>query len=100
MAIASTTLDELVRDLEHELGPGVVTRDGTRLGAYGADTYWPALAAQAQAAPLGVPDLAVTPEREEDVATCVRLANRYGVPVIAWGGGSGSQGVPWPSVAV
>lgn len=62
------------------------------LDAYTADTYWPALHAKAAGAPIARPDVVVRPRTEEDVATVVAIAHEHRVPVVAWGGGSGTQG--------
>ena len=39
-----------------------------------------------------LPDFVVLPGTAEEVAKIVKLANTYRIPVIPWGGGSGSQG--------
>ena len=69
----------------------VVTAPGD-LDAYTADTYWPALHAKAAGAPLARPDVVVRPRTEEDVATVLAIADERRVPVVPWGGGSGTQG--------
>ena len=73
------------------LGEAVSTAP-ERLGAYVADTYWPALYAADAGAPIARPDVVVRPRSEEDVAAVLRLADAHGVPVVPWGGGSGTQG--------
>src|SRR5215217_4981145 len=73
------------------LGDAVSTAPD-RLGAYVADTYWPALHAAAAGTPLARPDVVVRPRSEEDVAEVLRLADAHRVPVVPWGGGSGTQG--------
>jgi alkyldihydroxyacetonephosphate synthase len=62
------------------------------LDAYTADTYWPALAAKAAGEPIGRPDVVVRPRTEEDVALTLAIASERRVPVVPWGGGSGTQG--------
>jgi alkyldihydroxyacetonephosphate synthase len=86
---ATTGLEE---ELGEALGPRAVITDSQRLDAYTADTYWKALAARASGEPLGRPDVVVLPTSEEDVAAVLQIANRRLVPVVPWGGGSGSQG--------
>src|SRR5918999_2601975 len=88
----STVTDQFRAELESVLGDGVVSQDPERLDAYVTDTYWLALHAQAEGEPLGRPELVVRPTSEQGVATAVRLAGEHGVPVVAWGGGSGTQG--------
>jgi alkyldihydroxyacetonephosphate synthase len=92
MSISAAGTEALARELREAVRPdGVVTADD-ELETYAADTYWKALAARAAGTPLGRPDLAVRPNAEEEVAAVLRLANRHLVPVVPWGGGSGSQG--------
>jgi alkyldihydroxyacetonephosphate synthase len=62
------------------------------LDGYTADTYWPALAAKAAGEPIGRPDVVVRPRTEEDVALTLAIASERRVPVVPWGGGSGTQG--------
>jgi alkyldihydroxyacetonephosphate synthase len=92
VGLAPETVETVARELRHALGPEAVVDDGARLDDYTADTYWKALAARAGGTPLGRPDLVVFAGSEEDVAVVVRVANRHRVPVVPWGGGSGSQG--------
>ena len=73
------------------LGDAVSTAP-ERLDAFVADTYWPALHAAAAGSPLARPDVVVTPRTEEEVADVVRIADAHRVPVVPWGGGSGTQG--------
>ena len=73
------------------LGEAVSTAP-ERLRAYVADTYWPALYAADAGAPIARPDVVVRPRSDEDVTAVLRLADAHGVPVVPWGGGSGTQG--------
>jgi alkyldihydroxyacetonephosphate synthase len=92
MTVRPAKSETLVRGLRDVLGPDAVGADPAQLERYAADTYWKALAARASGAPLGRPDLVVRARTEEDVAAVLRVANRLVVPVVPWGGGSGSQG--------
>jgi alkyldihydroxyacetonephosphate synthase len=74
------------------LGDGAVITAPADLDAYTADTYWPALHARAAGAPLARPDVVVRPRTEEDVAEVLAIASDHRVPVVPWGGGSGTQG--------
>jgi alkyldihydroxyacetonephosphate synthase len=74
------------------LGRDVVSTAPERLDEYVADTYWPALHAAAAGTPIARPDVVVRPASEEAVAEVVRLADFHRVPVVPWGGGSGTQG--------
>ena len=92
MSVSTTGTDALARELRETLGPDAIVSDPERLEGYAADTYWKALAARAAGAPLGKADVAVLPSSEEEVAAVLKLADRHLVPVVPWGGGSGSQG--------
>ena len=85
------------RELREALGDGAVVDDVDELDRYTADTYWKALAATANGSPLGRPELVVRARSDEDVLAVVRVANRLGVPIVPWGGGSGSQGGAVPA---
>src|SRR3954470_19204615 len=92
MKSSVTQLVELAPALAAVLGPDAVHTADAQLDAYTADTYWPAIAARAAGTPLGRPDIVAVPRSEDDVAAALRIAGRYEVPVVAWGGGSGTQG--------
>jgi alkyldihydroxyacetonephosphate synthase len=74
------------------LGADAVVTAPAELDIYTADTYWPALAAKAAGAPIARPDVVVRPRTEEDVPTVLEIAQAHRVPVVPWGGGSGTQG--------
>src|SRR5262245_18071566 len=42
------------------------------------------------------PDIIVHPGSAEEIAEIMKLANRHRLPVVPWGGGSGSQGGAGP----
>jgi alkyldihydroxyacetonephosphate synthase len=92
MSVSTTGTEALARELREAVGADAVVTDPERLEAYAADTYWKALAARAAGAPLGRADIAVLARSEDHVAATLRLANQHLVPVVPWGGGSGSQG--------
>lgn len=79
------------------VGADAVTTAPEELDAYTADTYWPALAAAAAGTPLARPEIVVRPRTEEDVAAVVATANAERTPLVAWGGGSGTQGGALPT---
>ena len=91
------TVPPLVRQmLETELvdllgREAVLTDEADRL-VYGVDNFWVPrmLVDRGQTPPL--PDVVVLPATVEQVAAVVKLANVYRLPLIPWGGGSGSQG--------
>src|SRR4051812_23748541 len=92
MKSSVTQLVELAPALVAALGADAVLTEDAHLDAYTADTYWPAIHARAAGTPLGRPDVVAVPRTEEDVAAALRIAAAYEVPVVAWGGGSGTQG--------
>src|ERR687894_217609 len=85
-------LSEAETELAAALGADAVITTAADLDDYTADTYWPALAAKAAGAPIARPDVVVRPRTEEDVATVLAVADAHRVPVVPWGGGSGTQG--------
>lgn len=90
--------EELARRLRLALRePGSVLVEAERLRPYAADTYWRALAADAAGRPLGLPDVAALPRSEEEAAAVVAIAAELGAPIVARGGGSGSQGGAVPT---
>src|SRR5215217_5703219 len=92
MGVAVENIELVAGELRKRLGTDAVLTDEGLLDAYESDTYWKAIAARASGSPLGRPDLAVLATSDDDVATVLRLANKFEVPVVPWGGGSGSQG--------
>jgi alkyldihydroxyacetonephosphate synthase len=78
------------------VGADAVTTASEELDAYTADTYWPALAAAAAGAPIARPEIVVRPRTENDVAAVLAAADAQRTPVVAWGGGSGTQGGALP----
>jgi len=91
-SVAGTGLSEITAALSAALGEEAVHTDPSRLHAYTADTYWPALAAAAAGAPLGRPDVVVVPRDDDGVVAALRIAREHRLPVVPWGGGSGTQG--------
>ncbi len=92
VALPAAGLSEVAAALSAVLGADAVHVDAATLDAYTADTHWPALAAAAAGLPLGRPDVVATPRSEDAVALAVKVAAEHGIPVVPWGGGSGTQG--------
>src|SRR5919198_5365184 len=90
--ISQGALADAEAALSSALAEGAVITTPVVLSAYTADTYWPALHAKAAGTPLARPDVVVRPRTEEDVATVLAIAQEQRVPVVPWGGGSGTQG--------
>jgi alkyldihydroxyacetonephosphate synthase len=94
------TSDLQFKMILHELA-GIVGRDHVISAEadrtiYGVDYYWVPrmLIDRGQLPPL--PDVVVLPGTVEEVSAVVKLANLYHIPVVPWGGGSGSQGGTMP----
>ena len=69
----------------------VLTEEADRI-IYGVDYFWvPRLLIDRGDRPP-LPDFVVLPETVEQLAEVIRLANVHKIPVIPWGGGSGTQG--------
>ena len=97
MNVSARAEFKLLEDLRQAVPAGTVSTADEVLDRYTADTYWKALAARAAGAPLGRPDVVVKPRGDEEVAAVIRIANRHRVPVVPWGGGSGTQGASIPT---
>jgi alkyldihydroxyacetonephosphate synthase len=89
---ATPAVSDVKAALTAAVGADAVSTAPEELEAYAADTYWPALAANAAGTPMGRPDIVVRPRTEDDVAAVVAAAHAQHTPVVAWGGGSGTQG--------
>lgn len=64
--------------------------------AYAYDYYWAPRLAIDRGAALPLPDVVVAPASTAEVAAVVKLAVQHRLPVIPYGGGSGSQGAVLP----
>jgi alkyldihydroxyacetonephosphate synthase len=91
-ATPKVAVSDVIAALADAVGAEAVTTAPEKLDAYTADTYWPALAATAAGTPLARPEIVVRPRTEDDVAAVLAAADRQRTPVVAWGGGSGTQG--------
>jgi alkyldihydroxyacetonephosphate synthase len=94
------TSDLQFKMILHEL-TGIVGRDHVITAeadrtVYSVDYYWVPrmLIDRGRLPPL--PDVVVLPASVEEVSAVVKLANLYHIPVVPWGGGSGSQGGTMP----
>jgi len=86
--------------LENELvdivGRENVLKDEADRTIYGLDYFWiPRMYVDRGKIPP-LPDFVVLPGSADEVSRIVKLANVYRIPVIPWGGGSGSQGGTTP----
>src|SRR5918997_83998 len=95
-ATPKVAVSDVKAALAAAVGAHAVTTAPDELDAYTADTYWPALAANAAGTPLARPEIVVRPRTEEDVGAVLAIADEQGTPVAPWGGGSGTQGGALP----
>ncbi|MBP7690709.1 MAG: FAD-binding oxidoreductase [Anaerolineales bacterium] len=73
----------------------VSTRESDRL-AYATDWWWvPQMWLDRAEEPV-MPDVIVHPGSPEEIARVLQVANTYRIPVVPWGGGSGTQGGATP----
>ena len=73
----------------------VSTRASDRL-VYATDWSWMPQMWLDRAMPPASADYVVHPGSAEDIAQVLRIANNYRLPVVPWGGGSGTQGGALP----
>ncbi|MCJ7700777.1 MAG: FAD-binding oxidoreductase [Anaerolineales bacterium] len=92
MRISKHYWDQIRIEFESLIGKdNVLSNEMDRL-AYGVDYFWVPrmLIDRGESVPL--PDIVVKPGTVDEVSAIVKLANIYRLPVIPFGGGSGSQG--------
>jgi alkyldihydroxyacetonephosphate synthase len=91
------TFDEsTVRDLEAIVGADHVSRRETDRLTYSVDSYWMPQMWLDRGERTPTPDVIVHPGTTNEVADVLRVANRRRIPVVPWGGGSGTQGGALP----
>ncbi|HWV58471.1 MAG TPA: FAD-binding oxidoreductase [Longimicrobiales bacterium] len=84
---------EMVRsELEEVVGVDhISTEDADRL-IYSCDWFWAPQMWYDRGQLLTPPDYIVHPGSVEEISAIMEIANKYRIPVIPWGGGSGTQG--------
>jgi alkyldihydroxyacetonephosphate synthase len=84
---------EMIRsELEEVVGEAhVSTAESDRL-VYSSDWFWASQMWLDRGQPLSMPDYVVHPASVEEVSSIIQIASDYRIPVIPWGGGSGTQG--------
>jgi alkyldihydroxyacetonephosphate synthase len=89
--------EELVRsELEEIVGPDhISTEEADRL-VYSCDWFWLPQMWLDRGEQTPPPDFVVHPGSPEEVSDVMQIANRHDIPVVPWGGGSGSQGGALP----
>ena len=89
-------MTEIGATLARELGPDRVAEDAATLATHRTD-YWILAHLRARQGRLpGAPACVVRPRSTAEVATTVRAAQRHGVAVVPYGGGSGVVGGATP----
>jgi len=73
----------------------VQTHDADKLG-HSIDYYWVPELWHDRGEKLTPPDFVVHPATAKEVSEILKIANTHNIPVIPWGGGSGSQGGALP----
>jgi alkyldihydroxyacetonephosphate synthase len=84
---------EMIRsELEEIVGPHFVSVDETDKLVYSTDWSWMPQMWLDRGQELMPPDYIVHPGSAEEIAEIMDIANKYRIPVVPWGGGSGTQG--------
>lgn len=90
-------LYEMIRsELVEIVGAEYVSTDESDKLVYSSDWAWMPQMWLDRGQPLRPPDYIVHPGSAEDVSEILEVANKYRLPVVPWGGGSGSQGGALP----
>jgi alkyldihydroxyacetonephosphate synthase len=90
-------LYEMIRsELVEIVGSEYVSTDESDKLVYSSDWAWMPQMWLDRGQPLRPPDYIVHPSSAEDISEILEVANKYRLPVVPWGGGSGSQGGALP----
>ncbi|GIV79939.1 MAG: flavoprotein [Litorilinea sp.] len=88
---------EMVRsELEDIVGAHFINTDESNKLIYSTDWSWMPQMWLDRGRLLMGPDFIVHPGSTEEIAQIMEVANKYRIPVIPWGGGSGTQGGALP----
>ena len=93
VGIAAGLLDELTAVVGRE---HVSTGDTDKL-IYSVDSFWLPQMWLDRGVRTRTPDVIVHPGSAEEIARVLAIANRARIPVVPWGGGSGTQGGALPT---
>jgi alkyldihydroxyacetonephosphate synthase len=93
---AGTVSAALVDELAAIVGPAHVSAGETDRLVYSVDAFWLPQMTLDRGVRTRTPDLIVHPGTAEEVAAVLGAADRARVPVVPWGGGSGTQGGALP----
>ncbi len=88
---------EMIRsELAEIAGPDHVSVDESDKLVYSTDWAWMPQMWLDRGKPLMTPDYIVHPGSPAEISEILEVANKYRIPVVPWGGGSGSQGGALP----
>ncbi len=88
---------EMIRsELEEIVGAEYIRTDENSKLVYSTDWSWMPQMWLDRGQPLMPPDYIVHPASPEQIAEIMLVANKYRIPVVPWGGGSGTQGGALP----
>jgi alkyldihydroxyacetonephosphate synthase len=84
---------EMVRsELEEVVGSEHISTEESDRLIYSCDWFWVPQMWLDRGQPLTMPDFVVHPGTVEEISAILEIAGKYKIPVIPWGGGSGTQG--------
>jgi len=83
-------------ELAWALGEENISSDDSERLGHSIDYYWIPEMWHDRGKTPPAPDFIVHPGSAGEVASILQIANKYKIPVIPWGGGSGSQGGALP----
>ena len=85
--------EEMIRsELEEIVGRDHVSTAASDRLVYSCDWFWLPQMWLDRGENMPTPDYIVHPGSVEDICEVMRVANNYDIPVVPWGGGSGTQG--------
>jgi alkyldihydroxyacetonephosphate synthase len=90
-------LSEMIRsELSEIVGPDFVSVAESDKFIYSTDWAWMPQMWLDRGMQLRPPDYIVHPVSAEEISEILEIANKYRIPVVPWGGGSGTQGGALP----
>lgn len=90
-------LTEMIRsELEEIVGADHLSAKESDKLVYSSDWSWMPQMWLDRGQPLPTPDYILHPGSAEEIAEIMLVANKYRIPVVPWGGGSGTQGGALP----
>ena len=85
--------EEMIRsELEEIVGTDHISTEESDRLVYSCDWFWLPQMWLDRGEKMPAPDYIVHPGSPEEISEIMRIANNYDIPVVPWGGGSGTQG--------